>query len=338
MPSERFSLSDALGAFAPGQPLRAALVLTYSFDGRWFEEAIAAELFDRPVETALVVRDRQALVAEAPSVRYHRADAASGVRVFHPKLALFVAEDRARAVVGSANMTRGGFERNLELGSVFDLHPDGGSPAFFRQLLGYVGGPLRREVAGGGSRALDDIVTALREVVDRGPTEDGQSPHALLHNYERALWEQLREGLPHNVLRRAVVISPFYEPNAATGPGEDPPGQAADESIFHRLFTDFEFEPGDAEPPVAVYFREDYGATALPVSKLKAWKDWLSLHAQSPTSDDPRPLHGKLLVLEGSGRKGRKPFLAALHGSPNFTSAALLTTPPEGNAELAVLT
>ena len=38
MRNEGLSLVDALGSFAPGQPLRAALVLTYCFDGRWFEE------------------------------------------------------------------------------------------------------------------------------------------------------------------------------------------------------------------------------------------------------------------------------------------------------------
>ena len=41
MPTETLSFADALGAFAPGQPLRAVLVLTYCFDGRWFEEALA---------------------------------------------------------------------------------------------------------------------------------------------------------------------------------------------------------------------------------------------------------------------------------------------------------
>ena len=80
------------------------------------------------------------------------------------------------------------------------------------------------------------------------------------------------------------------------------------------------------------------GATALRITKLKTFKASLNLQARLATSDDARRLHGKLLVLEGTGKKGREPFLIALHGSPNFTSAALLTTPPEGNAELAILT
>jgi len=338
MPFEKLSFADAMGAFAPGQHLRAVLILTYCFDGRWFEEAVAQELFERPVVTTLLLRDRHALISEAPSVRYHRADAAYSRKVFHPKLALFIGEDRARAIVGSANMTRGGFERNLELGSVFDLHPEGGSRSFFKELLAYLNGPLRRETDGGGLRALDDIAVALREVINQSPTERQPSPHILLHNYENPLWDQLLARLPHRVLRRVMVVSPFFEPDEAANRTEDPPGQADDDSIFQRLFSDFEFELDIEAKPVTVFFQEDSGATALPVIKLKTWKQRLDLHARLATSDDGRRLHGKLIVFEGSGKRGREPFLFALYGSPNFTSAALLETPPNGNAELAILT
>ncbi len=204
--------------------------------------------------------------------------------------------------------------------------------------LAYISGPLRHETDGDSLRALDNIAVALREVVAQTPAERERPNHILLHNYERSLWDQLLAKLPHRVLRRAVVVSSFYEPDIATGQSDDPPGQAGDTSVFQRLFSDFTFNADAGEAPVTVCFQVDYDETALPLSKLKAWKDRLNLRARLATSDDPRPLHGKLLVLEGTGRKGREPFLVALHGSPNFTSAALLTTPPNGNAELAVLT
>ncbi len=108
MAAEKLSFNDAVGAFAPGQTLQAVLILTYNFDGRWFEEAVAPDVFERAVTTMLLLRDRQAVITEAPSVRYHRANAAFSTRIFHPKLMLLVAEDRARAIIGSANMTRGG--------------------------------------------------------------------------------------------------------------------------------------------------------------------------------------------------------------------------------------
>src|SRR5262245_21103159 len=104
MPSERLLVRDVIGSFAPGQGLRAAMLLTYCFDGKWIEEAFIPDLFDRPITTALVVRDANRIVTEAPTVRYHRTNAGFSTRVFHPKLSLFVAEDRALAIVGSANL------------------------------------------------------------------------------------------------------------------------------------------------------------------------------------------------------------------------------------------
>src|ERR1019366_6831680 len=101
-----------------------------------------------PVATALVIRDQNAIANEARNVRYHRANAAYSNRIFHSKLGLFIAEDRALAVIGSANLTRGGLERNLELGSVFEVSPSGGPHGLFRSLLNYIDGPLMQEVTG----------------------------------------------------------------------------------------------------------------------------------------------------------------------------------------------
>jgi hypothetical protein len=167
MAGERLLIRDAIGSFAPGQGLRAALLLTYSFDGKWIEEGFVPDLFDRPVATALVVRDANRILTEAPSVRYHRANAGFSTRVFHPKLGLFVAEDRALAIVGSANLTRGGLERNLELGSAFEVTREGGPRQLFEGILSYVAGPLMSELEtrGSGAASLRDTAAALQEVL-----------------------------------------------------------------------------------------------------------------------------------------------------------------------------
>ncbi len=171
MATERLVVQDAIGGFAPGQAFRAVLLLTYSFDGGWLEESFVPDLFDRPVTTALVIRDRNAVVTEAPTIRYHRVNAVYSKRIFHSKLGLFIAEDRALAVIGSANLTRGGLERNLELASVFDISPNGGPRGLFRSLLEYVAGPLAQEVIGPSETAIRDIVVALREVRHGVPRE-----------------------------------------------------------------------------------------------------------------------------------------------------------------------
>ncbi len=59
--AEQLPVRDALVSFAAREPLRAALFLTYAFDGRWFEEALVPDLCERSIATMLVVRDRNAI-------------------------------------------------------------------------------------------------------------------------------------------------------------------------------------------------------------------------------------------------------------------------------------
>ena len=330
---DRLPVRDALLSFAPQEPLQAALFLTYAFDGRWFEEALIPDLCERPITTILVVRDGRAISTEAPSARYRKANASKSA-VFHPKLALLVAEDRVRAVISSANLTRGGFERQRELGRVFDLGPsDTANRAFFLSLHAYLERGVGKEVRGDSARDLGRITEALKSVLGRHDPSTVATSNVLLHNYAEPIWDQVLAKMPHRVLRRAVVVSPFYEPDR-TQP-EDPALGPDDGSVFARLLLkDLTFEPPRGEPPVRVFFRQSEGRTELPVTKLRGLEQTVALYAQDER--EPR-LHAKLLLLEGAEGAGRKPFLLAVYGSPNFTTAGLLGSPPHGNAELAVL-
>lgn len=332
--AERLPVRDALLSFAAREPLRAALFLTYSFDGRWFEEAIVPDLCERPIATMLVVRDRNAIGSEAPSVRYRKANACASA-VFHPKLALLVTEDRARAVISSANLTRGGFERQRELGRVFDLGPSElADHRLFTSLVEYLESGVSREVRGDSARDLAEATRALREVVKKHKAPPAADSHVLLHNYADSIWAQLLKRMPHRVLRRAVIVSPFFEPDRKHP--EDPALGPQDASIFARmLFEDFEFDAPKDEVPVRVFFRQSEGRTELPVRKLTKLGGKVAFFAQD---EREQRLHAKLLLLEGAEGPGREPFLLALHGSPNFTTAGLVHRPPNGNSELAVLT
>lgn len=336
MPTERLLVRDVIGSFAPGQGLRAALLLTYCFDGKWIEEGFVPDLFDRPVANALMIRDAHRIVTEAPTVRYHRANAGFSTRVFHPKLGLFVAEDRALAIVGSANLTRGGLERNLELGSAFEVSRDGGPRPLFEGILRYITDPLMTEVEARGTPAtsLRDTAVALREVLADVPITQERS-HLFIHNYERPLWEQVLDALPHRHVARLSIVSPFFEPN--TVQPEDPVAEP-EVGIFERMFQDLTFEPTKGEKPVSVFFQQSEGKTLLPIDKLSRWKKEIELFQRLSTSDESRPLHGKLLLIEGAQGNHREPYLLAVYGSPNFTSAAFLSRPPEGNSETAVVT
>jgi hypothetical protein len=250
--------------------------------------------------------------------------------VFHPKLCLLVAERRARAVISSANLTRGGFERQRELGRVYDLGPESVDQGLFGALVEYLRDGVSTEVRGASSRDLEEITGALQDLVKGQKSRSATTPHVLLHNYAQPIWSQVLDRIPHRVLRRAVIVSPFFEPDREHP--EDPAVGPQDASIFRRLFEDFEFDAPNDEAPVRVFFRQREGRTELPVCKLRELSDRVAFFAQD---EREQQLHAKLVLLEGAGRE---PFLIALHGSPNFTTAGLLNRPPHGNSELAVLT
>jgi hypothetical protein len=333
----RINFRDALGSFASGEPLRGVLFLTYNLDGRWFEAVMADELFSRPVEHCLIVRDGGALRSELRSVRCVRANAGFSTRVFHSKLLLAVSERRARLCIGSANLTRGGYEKNLEMGNVFDSDAEGGARQLFRDLLSFIEGPLRQELRGSPLAALSAIETALRDVVNGAQTGFPAGPHRLLHNYETSLWEQLRRILDGKTVRRILVISPYFEGDRSFDDlAVEEPLETDDGSAFDRLFGDLELDPS-VPVPVTICFQENGGRTRLPLDTVRRHQARVRLRTLDWTAEDTRPLHAKLLVIEAAKRDG-DPFLLVVSGSPNFTPAAFLRTPPRGNAELAVLT
>lgn len=338
MSVERLNFRDALGAFAPGEPLRGVVFLTYNLDGRWFEEIIAPELFDRNVDHCLLVRDGRAVRSELRSLRCIRANATYSTRIFHPKILLAVAERRAIACIGSANLTRGGYEKNLELGNVFEIGPEGGPRRLFLDLLAYIGGPLRREVRGEPLATLQAVETALREALGSVPGGGDGGQHRLLHNYEMPLWDQIVRLLVRKAIQRVLIISPFFEGERAGGPfgAEDPP-EENDGSCFERLFKDLRISTR-ATPPVTVCFQENEGFTRLPLETIRRYEKRIELRTLDWASKEARPLHAKLMLIEGTDDDGRNPFLFAVGGSPNFTPAAMLRKTPLGNAELAFFT
>lgn len=76
--------------------------------------------------------------------------AQSSPGLFHPKIYYFQSGDRAAAIIGSANFTRGGFEGNVEAGVLFEGRAD--SDVFIglrKELAGYAGmrKAVTREIA-----------------------------------------------------------------------------------------------------------------------------------------------------------------------------------------------
>ena len=354
------NLRTAIESFAPGDDVRHALLLTYNFDGGFLEDAdrgLLEVLWRRNCENVLVVRDGGAVIAEKRSHRYSVINAAHSTRTFHPKLVLLVAPTELLASVGSANLTRGGLESNLELVGTYRLTRTKGPLEFFGTLRDYLDSHLRRELAATSPQQRDAFDTLVRDL-DRF-LADASSAHSeveplFLHNYVEPLLPQIAQALPSRQLDALWIVSPFFEPDlsesrSASGGSSttttespqtkhiaehtDPPGETLDETLLERVFRTFAFVDKGGRPPVRIYFQaSSTNATQLPLNLLQRYRSHIALYAKDRAARDQRRLHAKMLVF--IGRKE----VTIVHGSANFTRAALLSKPPIGNAEIVVLT
>ena len=116
------------------------------------------------------------------------------------------------------------------------------------------------EARGTAAISLRDTAVALREVLADVPNTQENS-HRFIHNYDRHLWEQVLDELPHRNVARLSIVSPFFEPN--TVQPEDPIAEL-EVGIFERMFKDLTFEPPKGEKAVCVFFQQSEGKTLLP--------------------------------------------------------------------------
>src|SRR5829696_2387144 len=100
-------------------PLRRAIFCTYGFDPEYFSEVIYPELRKRRCERVLILMDAaqyQLIPASESLNSFGRVviERFPG-QLFHPIFFILAGNGRVRAAIGSANLTRAGFENNREL-------------------------------------------------------------------------------------------------------------------------------------------------------------------------------------------------------------------------------
>ncbi len=222
---------------------------------------------------------------------------------FHPKLALLVGEDRVLALVGSGNLTMGGWQHNSELWSVLRAE-DGQAPqalfalAEWLELL-----PVGVRFASDHAGALTRVAARLRSTLDRFiPVDDGAQ---LITNLDRSVLSQL----PAGPVDELTLSAPFID------------GQAR---AVRALVEHF--------PTSKLTLVTQPGLTVVEPHALASV---LSGHRdlRIVADNSRRYRHAKLVEWR------RGPDRQALTGSANLSAAAMLNTVERGgNVELGLLT
>ena len=340
----KLNLRDVIESFSPHADIQHALLLTYSFEGSYIEDqeqGLLQLIWQRDCTNIIVIRDCKAIIARKQSHRYNVVNASYSSRIFHPKLILLLSKSEALAIIGSANLTHGGLAKNLELSCEYHLTHDEGPHHIFEALHDYIRDYLRQELDKASSQernAFDDLVSDLGHFLEdtRVVQNSSEGTLSFIHNYDKPIFDKILEILPGRELDALWIVSPFFE-SEAKSKSEDPDDDKLDDKLIAKVFKAFKFTRNQ-QHHMRIYFQaSSSNTTALPLNLLKKFKQDIALYKKDPTAIDQRTLHAKMFVFIGRKPTGER-FMTIVHGSANFTGAALLSKPPHGNAEIVIAT
>lgn len=288
---------DLIGA----HPWRSAVFTTYSLSLSFFEALILDQLVRGGARGALILSDvdgvRGALSesgARRAGKEYDIEPVSVSSGVFHPKLSVLSSEDECHLLVGSGNLTFGGWGGNFE---VFEhLHSEFAADAirdaadFFSSLA-----DTPRVRHGARPQCLETADSLSESVAGRASS----GKIRLIHNLQRSILDQVSEFVEDLAgAQRIVLCSPYWQAGAAL------------DSICDALRMDCAFVHSHPSGIVRGSFGSNWPRGA------KSQVDPICIDAFN-VEGDRRLLHAK--VFEIVCKRGR----LLVSGSANATNAAL---------------
>lgn len=286
------------------------LFLTYNLDTAFFETRLLGLCQATGAATTVVADGRiwdpdpRSLIAAG---RTYHLGLAVGAGVFHPKLMVISGPERATIAIGSGNLTPGGWQYNAELSTVIRAR-NGACPVVVQQIAEWLS--RLPEFVNLDVRSCAIMARVSRQLIALAErSEPLETGHRLVHNLDAAIIKQL----PQESVDMLRLYAPFHDPRSR-----------AVAQIIRRL------------TPKRLSLAVQPGYTVIDAKSLKtvlskAHCQWV-VQADSEDLDDAgRYRHGKLIEW----RTGRT--LHALTGSPNLSTAALLSTVSEGNCEVGII-
>ena len=291
---------------------KAALFTTYALSLSFFESVVLHRLRGSGCREIWVVVDadgyRKTLM-EGRSCgvghQYRLIPVALPNGIFHPKCIYLAGEDTDVLMVGSGNLTFGGWGRNLE---VLEVARSDHEPALFAQFGDFLDRLARRS----------DLMVPDRTWLERfryraqhsgmasRPESSPQGPW-LLTSTERSVMDQLIEHTKaHGQARHLTILSPYHDPHGG---------------VVRRL------AEGTGAARVSIGLPLDGEETTFPFSEAQTWP--LAVEAVRPVvAEGERHLHAKWIQISLGDRD------LILTGSVNATSKSLGGT---DNIEVSVL-
>jgi hypothetical protein len=288
-----------------GSKWQRALFTTYALSLSFFESILLRSLRQAGCQEIWVVSDvqgyRGSLIerrSQGVGQEFRLVPVALRHGVFHPKCIYLAGPQFDALLIGSGNLTFGGFGRNLE---VLEVLLSTTTPSVFGDFAGFL---TAIETRNGKDLQCPDVgwVQAFRECALRSagsaPPQAPQGQPRLIHTVESSVVSQLPNRVAGLAVKDLTVMSPFF----------DPDGKAVHELADALGCTKIRIAIPPKEHKSNFPFKEarKWGQSIEPV--------WVDTHALK------RPLHAKWIEARGQNAT------AVLSGSINATTAALCTT------------
>jgi HKD family nuclease len=271
-----------------GQP-----TLTIFSDAQCATETFA---YQSPVLTGLGIRYRVVPVAMEYGFR------------FHPKSLLLSSPAKATLLVGSGNLTFGGWRENAEIWIRFDSDKDSTAP--FAAFRAYLSDILTRVPLTG---PIQDEVEETFDGHTRPWAREMDPPSGLLGKVGRGptLLEQMKMFFPANVVKNLVVCSPYF----------DKDGEALDKILgqFGPVHAEILVQKKYPGLPKTAMVRLPKNVKAVPISFTRVAENDLERESF---------VHAKFYAISDLDRT------TVFAGSANCSRAALTVAGKNGNAEL----
>lgn len=292
-------------------PWRNVAFTTYALSLSFFEAVVLDRLIRGGGQSALILADPEGVrsgLSEEGARRagrdYDIEPIACTTGAFHPKISVFTTADDAHLLVGSGNLTFGGWGGNLEL--VEHLHPSFAADAIndaadlFELLT--LSEHIRTEASPACIRVAETLRAANRTAIRTGSIR-------LIHSVGGSIADEIQRFAGElGGARQVTIVSPYHD---LDGRGVD---ALADSLSCDRIRL-------HAHPDGTVH---GLGATCWP---FDATRKRMAVNVATPFASDKRPLHAK--AIEVICRRGR----LLISGSANSTHAGLFGA----NVEASVL-
>ena len=209
----------------------SAILTSFSFDFYHFENQVLRALKSKWITSINVLVDQRMLdkslgISYSNIKSFNKSYAVSGVNstgAFHPKINLFVGENKILLIFGSGNITVGGHGKNHEIFTGFFADSENQSQLpLIVEACNYLL-KISSDIDEYSKKRIVDILLSDTSLYKNSDiikhdfyTINEEIDVCLLYNDETSIFNQISSKIGNETITKITVISPFYDDNGIT--------------------------------------------------------------------------------------------------------------------------